>query len=497
MRDVLQSIEEEAVEEIKEVDNETGRIRLRSCKKATNDDPRQSNWFHNYVDNAIMSPSRLKKFRRRFRLPYDEFVKLKDCLNEEELFTRWHEGKTDPFGVRATPISLLLLGSLRYLGRGLTFDDIEEATNVSQETHRQFFHKFIVFGSTNLYNKYIVDYKNDENIAADRNDYGLAGFPGAVGSLDATHVVMERCAMSNYIHHKGFKMSCPTRTYNMPVNHRRHIISTTTGAPGSWNDKSVVRFDRLAMDMRTPIYDHLSFDLYEKNDKGETVTQTYVGGYFISDNGYQPWSIFIPPFKRSDTVEELEWSKWLESVRKDVECTFGILKGRWRILKAGCRLHGAVAMDRVFLTCCSLHNLLLERDGLNVGWKNGAQSDWQQDLGHFDPEDIPLRIRPPNGDHLDRLLRLDTSLVGRTYGGRTGNVSPAEECSDDGDEDGETPPPVDPTLVNCKDENGKYKVRCLTLAFFRAKLVAHFSICYEMGKVNWPRGKFPQRIPTN
>jgi hypothetical protein len=30
-----------------------------------------------------------------------------------------------------------------------------------------------------------------------------------------------------------------------------------------------------------------------------------------------------------------------ESLRRDVECCFGILKGRWRILKVGVRLHGA------------------------------------------------------------------------------------------------------------------------------------------------------------
>ena len=31
-------------------------------------------------------------------------------------------------------------------------------------------------------------------------------------------------------------------------------------------------------------------------------------------------------------MDEIRWSKWLESMRKDVECTFGIMKGRWRIL---------------------------------------------------------------------------------------------------------------------------------------------------------------------
>ncbi|CAM9487944.1 unnamed protein product [Discosporangium mesarthrocarpum] len=39
------------------------------------------------------------------------------------------------------------------------------------------------------------------------------------------------------------------------------------------------------------------------------------------------------PFKASSTQAQLEWSNWLESVRKDVERYFGRLKGRFRVLK--------------------------------------------------------------------------------------------------------------------------------------------------------------------
>jgi hypothetical protein len=39
-------------------------------------------------------------------------------------------------------MELLLLGSLRYLGRGWTFDDLAESTFVRRDVHRCFFHKF-------------------------------------------------------------------------------------------------------------------------------------------------------------------------------------------------------------------------------------------------------------------------------------------------------------------------------------------------------------------
>ena len=60
-------------------------------------------------------------------------------------------------------------------------------------------------------------------------------------------------------------------------------------------------------------------------------------------------------------------------MRKDVECTFGILKGRWRILKVGVSLYGNKrgldTVDNTWKTCCALHNMLLEEDGLD--WSMG------------------------------------------------------------------------------------------------------------------------------
>mmetsp|Transcript_2588 Transcript_2588/g.3868 ORF Transcript_2588/g.3868 Transcript_2588/m.3868 type:complete len:105 (-) Transcript_2588:443-757(-) len=72
------------------------------------------------------------------------------------------------------------------------------------------------------------------------------------------------------------------------------------------------------------------------------------------DNGYLDWSTMVPPSKYYYTYAEMRFSKWIESIRKDVECTFGIMKGRFRILKTGIALHGIEATDKVWMTCCGL-----------------------------------------------------------------------------------------------------------------------------------------------
>ena len=95
------------------------------------------------------------------------------------------------------------------------------------------------------------------------------------------------------------------------------------------------------------------------------------------------------PFTVTSNVDEIRWSKWLESMRKDVECMFGILKGRWRILKAGVRIHGVDGVDDAWLTCCALHNWLLDIDGLNGALEHGVpMSDWEGPIGDMDFEGL-------------------------------------------------------------------------------------------------------------
>jgi hypothetical protein len=46
-----------------------------------------------------------------------------------------------------------------------------------------------------------------------------------------------------------------------------------------------------------------------------------------------------------------------------IECVFGILKKRFVILKAFNQMAKVQNIDNVFVSCCFLHNILLEADG--------------------------------------------------------------------------------------------------------------------------------------
>ena len=78
----------------------------------------------------------------------------------------------------------------------------------------------------------------------------------------------------------------------------------------------------------------------------------------ICDNGFIQWESMQASMKFCTTQMEALWSSMVESARKE-ECTFGILKGRWRCLKLPILFYDQNEIDNMFFTCCILHNIIL------------------------------------------------------------------------------------------------------------------------------------------
>ena len=69
----------------------------------------------------------------------------------------------------------------------------------------------------------------------------------------------------------------------------------------------------------------------------------------------------MPHIKNASDLWYARWSKRLESVRKDVECAFGIVKKRFRIVHLPFPYCKAKLVENVFRVCVMLHNRLLAR----------------------------------------------------------------------------------------------------------------------------------------
>ena len=229
-------------------------------------------------------------------MPYSSFLGLVADAKSGNWFPSWMSASCT--NRPSSPLGLMILGSLRYFDRGWTFDDCEEATAVGEETHRRFFHQFIIVGSTILVKKYIHTPTSSVDIEKHMDEFKLAGMPGACASSDAMSIVHEMCSHQLQRMHKGFQTKHPTRTYNLTVNHRREILATTNGHPGSLNDKTLVMYDEFVLGIKNgSILDDYEFELLER--RGNKIVP-------VVDNGYHNWSVTIPPISNSCRRNEIE-----------------------------------------------------------------------------------------------------------------------------------------------------------------------------------------------
>ena len=57
------------------------------------------------------------------------------------------------------------------------------------------------------------------------------------------------------------------------------------------------------------------------------------GASALCDSGYHQWAQTVCGFKHASSKQHMEWSARCESARKQVECVFGSMKQRFRILR--------------------------------------------------------------------------------------------------------------------------------------------------------------------
>ena len=132
---------------------------------------------------------------------------------------------------------------------------------------------------------------------------------------------------------------------------------------GSRNDKDIVKHDvNVRANRKKHLFTNTTWQYYD----GDGNVQSERGMYLICDNGYLIWPTSICPYSKANNATlEGFFSTNLESVRKDVECTFGILKKRWKVLNHGFKQRDIVKCEQISIACCVLHNFLLDQMARN------------------------------------------------------------------------------------------------------------------------------------
>ena len=84
--------------------------------------------------------------------------------------------------------------------------------------------------------------------------------------------------------------------------------------------------------------------------------------YLIYDGGFLKVGCLMDQIHERFTLEEVLWSEYCESIRKDVEGFFGILKIRFLFLSHKIEYGIFQLIQNAFKSACILHNMILAYD---------------------------------------------------------------------------------------------------------------------------------------
>nr|CAI5852400.1 unnamed protein product [Callosobruchus analis] len=98
-----------------------------------------------------------------------------------------------------------------------------------------------------------------------------------------------------------------------------------------------------------------------------------------ADAAYPLMTNLLKPYSRNHlTLENLNFNQRLSRARKTIECTFGIMVAKWRLLSKPIETHEKTADDMI-KAICILHNTILDREGfqrhLRVVTTNAVSKD--------------------------------------------------------------------------------------------------------------------------
>lgn len=211
---------------------------------------------------------------------------------------------------------------------------------------------------------------NEEELARIRAENDARGFPGMIGSIDCMHWEWGACPVGwhgQFIGHKGR----PTVILEAVATKDLRIWHAFFGMAGSNNDLNVLD--------RSPVFDDLA------NGRTHPVEfmvngHSYDMGYYLADKIYPDWATLVKTNSHPVNAKDSTFATAQESVRKDVERAFGVLRSKFRIIQQCGRLWSPHDMNTIMRACIILHNMCIE-----------AERDQGIDEHEFDdPSDPPI-----------------------------------------------------------------------------------------------------------
>ncbi|GJY16128.1 ALP1-like protein isoform X1 [Tanacetum coccineum] len=287
-----------------------------------------------------------EKFRRRYRMSSTLFNKiLNDILsyNVQPLpeYFRYFRVRIDAIGRNSIGPILKCTSAIRQMAYGTAPDAFDEYLQIAERTSRECLDHFtkcihVLYHNNFLRRPTATDIQKTYQLHEEKH-----GLPGMLGSIDCMHWDWKNCPKALHGQFKRSTHKYPTLMLEAVADQKLWIWHAYFGVPGANNDLNVLYGSPLFDDEIADIAPECPFVVNG---------HTYRKCYYLADGIYPAWSTFVKTFSVARDEKSLKFKRVQEAARKDIERAFGVLQGRWGIIRQPARAMQINTLKRISLS---------------------------------------------------------------------------------------------------------------------------------------------------
>jgi hypothetical protein len=212
----------------------------------------------------------------------------------------------------------------------------------------------------------------------------LCGLPGCCGAMDGTFVAIkapsgqEKAAWRSY---KGY----PALLVLAVVDSKGRFMYVDSHNAGAVGDAGVWGRTYLKDLIESGDFLQLPQDAQILTDKGVPISP-----YLLADSAF-PLSTHLMKCYETKQVDltQMHFNYAAIRTRRVVECAFGRLKARWRILQKGPEVKDPMYCANIATICCALHNFCQDEFGVT----SGLGTEYLESMDEFIPSSNQLNTQ--------------------------------------------------------------------------------------------------------
>nr|GEX52794.1 hypothetical protein [Tanacetum cinerariifolium] len=246
---------------------------------------------------------------------------------------------------------------IRQLAYDTAPDTFDEYLQIAERTSRECLDNFtkcihVLFAEMFLRNPTRMDIEKTYQLHEQKH-----GLLGMLESIDCMHWEWKNRPKALHGQFKRMDHKYPTLMLEVMADKRLWICHVFFGFPGANNDLNVL--------YGSPLFDdELADTAPECAFVGNR--HTYRNGYYLADGIYPAWSTFVKSFSVARDEKCLQFKRVQKAARKDIERAFGVLQGRWEIIRQPACAYQINMLKKIMYCCIMLHNMILEDKGFEV-----------------------------------------------------------------------------------------------------------------------------------